>query len=146
VTSITHRQAGYRQALAEAGLQPDPELEWEVEGYPEVDQAALQRRLSQANRPTGIFAANDQLAIAVQRAAAALQLAIPRELALVGFDNLDLSAHLDIRLTTVAQPAFEMGQAVWELLCLRFRSGSGYSQKRLLPVQLIVRQSCGALG
>jgi DNA-binding LacI/PurR family transcriptional regulator len=63
----------------------------------------------------------------------------------VGFDNLDLSAHLDIPLTTVAQPAFEIGRAAWEVLHFRLDSETGLTQKRLLPVQLIVRRSCGAI-
>jgi GntR family transcriptional regulator, arabinose operon transcriptional repressor len=146
VTTFDHRRAGYRQALQEAGLQPQADLEWTVQGYPEIDQVLLQERLSQPDRPSAIFAANDQLAIAVQKAASAIHLSIPKDLALVGFDNLDISAHLDVRLTTVAQPAFEMGQAVWELLNFRFLSEPQYTQKRLLPVQLIVRHSCGAIG
>jgi GntR family transcriptional regulator of arabinose operon len=144
-TSMVHRQAGYRQALLEAGLEPQPELEWEVRGYPEIDQPLLEGLLCSPDRPTAICAANDQLAIAVQRAALVCGLVIPRDLALVGFDNLDISAHLDVPLTTVAQPAFEIGQVAWELLNLRLISEPQYPQKRLLPIQLIVRSSCGAL-
>lgn len=144
-TSITHRLAGYRQALQEAGVTPQPCLEWEVVGYPVVDQPDLEKRLSEPERPSAVFAANDQLAMAVHRAARAIQLSIPNDLALVGFDNLDISAHLDIPLTTIAQPAFEMGQVAWELLSFRFLSEPAYTQKRLLPVQLIVRRSCGTI-
>jgi GntR family transcriptional regulator, arabinose operon transcriptional repressor len=144
-TSIHHRKAGYRQALQEAGITLQAGLEWEVSGYPEVDQEALEQRFSQPERPTAIFAANDQLAIAIQRTARSIGLAIPTELALVGFDNLDLSAHLDIPLTTIAQPAFEIGRAAWEVLHFKLDSESGLTQKRLLPVQLIVRRSCGAI-
>lgn len=144
-TSITHRFAGYQQALQEADIFPQNDLEWVVEGYPEIDQNSLMNHLKQPNRPTAIFAANDQLAIAIQRAAQAINLLIPKDLALVGFDNLDISANLDVPLTTISQPAFEMGQTAWELLSFRFLSETRYPQQRLLPVQLIVRRSCGAI-
>lgn len=143
-TSIIHRQAGYRQALSEARIEIEPELEWEVEGYPQVDQKTLENRLVQSDRPTAIFAANDQLAIAVMQAARAARIAIPEELALVGFDNLDISAHLDVPLTTVAQPAFDIGRTAWHLLNRKLISGDICTEKHILPVQLIVRQSSGA--
>lgn len=143
-TSIAHRKAGYRQALIEAGLPLQPILEWEVVGYPEIDRSALEKRLRAADRPGAIFAANDQLAIAVQRAARALDLRIPEDIALVGFDNLEISAHLDIPLSTVAQPAFEIGRTAWEMLHCRILSEVSCVQKRILPVNLIVRSTCGA--
>lgn len=143
-TSIEHRRAGYRQALLEAGAPADRELECEVIGYPEIDQATLESYLMAPNRPTAIFAANDQLAIAVQRAARKLKLAIPADLALIGFDNLDISAHLDIPLTTIAQPAVEIGKVAGELVLSRIAKESSGVQRFVLPVQLIIRQSCGA--
>lgn len=144
-TSINHRLAGYRQALEEAGIRPESRLVWEVKGYPEIDQTALEEKLGEPDRPTAIFAANDQLAISVQKAARKVGLSIPSDLALVGFDNLDISAHLDIPLTTVAQPAFGIGQTAWEVLSFKLLSETGLVQKRLLPVQLIIRRSCGAI-
>lgn len=144
-STFEHRRAGYRQAMQESGIAPDSALEWEVVGYPEIDQAALEDRLSQPDRPTAIFAANDQLALAVQRAAWNLRIAIPQDLALVGFDNLDISSHLDIPLTTIAQPAFEIGKTAAELLLDRInQKASPDPQARILPVKLMIRISCGA--
>jgi len=144
-TSMEHRRLGYRQALLEAGIEPDPNDEWEVIGYPEVDQAALEERLSQPERPNAIFTANDQLALSVLSVARSLKISIPEELALVGFDNLDISAHLDIPLTTIAQPSFEIGYAAGELLVSQIKKDISWTQRRILPVQLIIRQSCGAI-
>lgn len=143
-TSMEHRRAGYRQALLEAGVPADPELEWEVVGYPEIDQASLEACLRASNLPTAIFAANDQLAIAVQRIARKLKLTIPGDFALIGFDNLDISAHLDIPLTTIAQPAVEIGRVAGELVLSKISKESWGIQRFVLPVQLIIRQSCGA--
>lgn len=160
VTTMEHRRAGYRQALQEAEVAFEPGLEWEVSGYPEIDLSDLEVKLAQPERPKAIFAANDQLALAVQRVARLLKLSIPDGLALVGFDNLEISAHVEIPITTIAQPAFEMGREAGELLLSKIMSvakreagGSGdeipaeasYAHKRILPVQLVVRQSCGAI-
>lgn len=160
-TTMEHRRAGYRQALQEAGIACEPELEWEVKGYPEIELTDLEVKLAGPEHPTALFAANDQLALAVQRVARTLRLAIPEDLALVGFDNLEISAHVDIPITTVAQPAFEIGQAAGELLLKKIFFAANqaaspgsteaglkttYVQKRILPVHLVVRQSCGAIG
>jgi DNA-binding LacI/PurR family transcriptional regulator len=142
-TSMEHRRLGYRQTLLEAGIEPDPNLEWEVIGYPEIDHDALKEYLLQTERPTAIFTANDQLALTVQRVAQSLNLQIPDDLALVGFDNLDISAHLDIPLTTVVQRAFDMGFEAGELILCQINERTNYTQRRILPVQLIIRRSCG---
>jgi GntR family transcriptional regulator of arabinose operon len=149
-TTMEHRRAGYRQALQEVGVPWEEGLEWEVKGYPEIDLAALGEKLTTPGRPTAIFAANDQLALAVQRVARSIKLSIPEDLALVGFDNLEISAHVDIPITTVAQSSFEIGRVAGELLLSRIRSAVHTpkltnNQKRILPIQLIVRRSCGAL-
>jgi len=145
-TAITmeHRRLGYRQAFMEAGIEPDPNLEWEVVGYPEIDKSALSAHLLQIEQPAAIFAANDQLALAVQQAARSLGLSIPGDLALVGFDNLEISAHLDIPLTTIAQSAFDIGSTAGELVLCKIKKELDCTQRRILPVQLIVRSSCGA--
>lgn len=144
-TSMEQRRLGYRNALMEASIEPDPNLEWEVVGYPEIDHNALKEYLLQLERPTGIFAANDQLALTVQRVAQLLNLQIPDDLALVGFDNLDISAHLDIPLTTVAQRAFDMGCTAGELVLCQISERANCTQRCILPVQLIIRRSCGAI-
>jgi GntR family transcriptional regulator of arabinose operon len=142
-TAMEHRRAGYHQSLIEACLPVDPELEWDVVGYPEVDQASVEGSLGAA-RPTAIFAANDQLAMAIQRAARKLKISMPEELALVGFDNLDISAQLDIPLTTIAQPAISIGRTAGELILSKISGQSPGIQCCILPVKLIVRQSSGA--
>jgi len=142
-TSMEHRRLGYRQALLEAGIEPDPNLEWEVIGYPEIDHAAIREYLLQPEQPTAIFAANDQLALAVQNVAQSLNITIPDELALVGFDNLDISTQREIPLTTIAQGSFDMGRAAGELVLCQIKEGNNCTQRRILPVQLIIRRSCG---
>jgi DNA-binding LacI/PurR family transcriptional regulator len=144
-TAIEHRRCGYRQALVEADLPLDPDLEWEVTGYPNIDLPSIETLLLRPDPPTAIFAANDQLALSVEQAARDLGIAIPQDLALVGFDDLDISAHVDIPLTTLAQPAVEIGRAAWKVLFNKITRSQAGIERLVLPVRLIVRRSCGAM-
>lgn len=140
--SMEHRLLGYRQALRERGIQAENELICRVQGYPTVDLTPLKTYLSGSQRPTAIFAANDQIAIALYRAAAAVGLRVPEDLAVVGFDNLDISPHLDPPLTTVSQPFMKIGETAVELLLRRIRGEAGHLQQITLTPELVIRQSC----
>jgi GntR family transcriptional regulator of arabinose operon len=140
--SMEHRYLGYMQALRERGLPLDDSLICHVEGYPTVDLTPLKAYLMTDNRPTAIFAANDQIAVALYRAAASLGLSIPRDIAVVGFDNLDIAAGLEPPLTTVAQPFRALGVQAAELLLRRINGETGGFVQVALPTELIVRTSC----
>lgn len=142
--SLEHRHAGYQQALAEAGLPTDRRLVAEVEGYPTVAIDPLCDFLRAHPDITAVFAANDQIALAVYHAARQLGKEIPRDLAVVGFDNLDFTEHLDVPLTTVMQPAYEIGQQAVEVLLKRIDDRLTRWQQVILPTQLVIRRSCGA--
>lgn len=143
--TMEHRQVGYRTAMAEAGLAVDPELVWEVTAYPAIDTAPLRQALADtASRPTAIFAANDRLALAVYKTARELGLRIPADLAVVGFSNLAIAAHLEIPLTTVAMPTFEIGRKAAEIVIGRILGTVTGLQQHILATELIVRESCGA--
>lgn len=142
--SLEHRAAGYRQALAEMGLPYDPTLVCEVEGYPSIDLGPLCHFLDRSAGVTAVFAVNDQIALAVYKATRQLGIRVPEDLALVGFDNLDFTMHLDIPLTTVEQPAFELGQQAVRTLIQRIENPTAEPQRLILPTRLIVRRSCGA--
>jgi len=140
--SMEHRKLGYLQAMRERGIEPENDLICQVQGYPTIDLTPLRDYLSSENRPTAIFAANDQIAIALYRAAALVGLSIPNDLTVLGFDNLDLTPHLDPPLTTIAQPFSKIGQVAVELLLNRIRGEAGYLQQATLAPELIVRKSC----
>jgi GntR family transcriptional regulator of arabinose operon len=140
--SMEHRLLGYFQALRERDVEPDERLICRVEGYPTVDLNALKAYVSTAQRPTAIFAANDQIAIGLYRAASSVGLHIPDDLSLVGFDDLDMASHLDPPLTTVAQPFLEIGRRAAELLLRRIRGEASPLQQMTLPPELIIRDSC----
>lgn len=140
-TSMEHRHVGYLQALRERGIQPDGSLVCYVEGYPTVDLTPLRAYLSSPNRPSAVLAANDQIAIALYRAAAAIGLSVPDDLSIIGFDNLDISEHLDPPLTTIAQPFLKIGQTAAEMLIQRIEGDSQYLRQVTIPPDLIVRAS-----
>lgn len=140
--SMEHRYLGYAQALAERDVALDEQLICRVEGYPVFEYSRLMAYLTGPQRPTAVFTANDQIAIALYRAAASVGLSIPGDLSVLSFDNLDVSSHLDPPLTTLAQPFAQIGQAAAELLLRRLAGEQGYCEQITLPPQLIIRESC----
>lgn len=140
-TSMEHRHVGYTQGLRERGIPYEPGLVCHVEGYPTVDLTPLRAYLSSPNRPTAVLAANDQIAIALYRAAASVGLSVPGDLSIVGFDNLDISEHLDPPLTTIAQPFLKIGQKAAEVLIHRIEGDAQYLRQITIAPDLIVRES-----
>ncbi len=167
------RDQGYRQALEEAGLRVDPELVLEGDFTPSGGRNAASKlfALPIEQRPTAIFAGSDPMAYGVLAAAEEYGLHIPRDIALVGFDDIASSAHVRPSLTTVRQPFYEMGQHGIKLLLSMlntpriptrgeagfnsflppFSGSSGVDGKEngspvriQLPTSLIVRASCGS--
>ncbi len=143
--SMEHRLLGYTQAVIERGCAPDEAMICRVEGYPVVDRKPLMKYLSDPNRPTALLAANDQIAIAIYRAAAALGLSIPDDLSVLGFDDLDVSAHLDPPLSTIAQPFQHIGRMAAEVLLRRLNGEYGSLEQLALQPSLVLRGSCRAL-
>ena len=93
---------------------------------------------------TAIFAGNDAMAFGVGRAAVELNLQIPRDVSLIGFDDVDLAQVVNPPLTTIHAPKYEIGQvAVESLLKLVQRGSSRPPEQRILGVELVVRKSCG---
>jgi len=133
------REAGYRKALAEAGILVDPALigsgRYRDDTAREVARAALARPA----RPTAIFAANDISAIAVIQVAAELGLDVPRDLSVIGFDDVpDASQHTP-PLTTVRQRMQRLGEVAVGMLT-GFVEGHAPEQTHVrLPTELVVR-------
>lgn len=145
--SARRREAGYREALAEAGIPFDPGLV-QVGAYTEATAEEPARRLlSLDDRPTAIFAANDLSAIQVLRTAAAYGLAVPDDLSVVGFDNIPGSALTEPPLTTVDQSIQELGEEAVRILVDLIDGPVGRDEAAAthvtLPTKLVVRRSTG---
>ena len=102
-------------------------------------------QLPPEKRPTAIFAATDEMAYGVLSAAEEYGIAIPQDIALVGFDDDEPSVHVRPPLTTIRQPYYEMGeQGLKLLLSLLGSPGEDKPVRIQLTTSLIVRASCGA--
>lgn len=136
------REAGYREALAQYGL--PFRSEWAVNGHftEEGGMRALDALLELPERPTAVFAANDEMAIGILVEARRLGLSVPEELAVVGFDNIRLARLISPALTTVNQPRMDGGFRLAQNLAQRL-SGSADPEHILLQADLVMRQSCG---
>ena len=139
------REAGYRSALADAGIPVDPLL-IQAAGYDESDaRDAVRNLLGLPERPTAIFAANDMSAIATMEVAMALGLRVPGDLSVIGFDNVPESLMVEPALTTVEQPIQLMGRLAVEML-LDMLAGRELAQRHVrLPTRLVARASCAPL-
>lgn len=144
-TSLAHRQTGYRQAMSEAGLTvDDATMICEVPSYPDIATEPLYDFLTRTPRLSAVFAANDQIGMAVYRVAREIGLRIPQDLAIVGFGDLDFTTQLDVPMTTIQLSAFDMGYNAARLLIDRATNPNRPLQRVILPTSLVVRQSCGA--
>ena len=137
------RYMGYLDALAAGGIEADPQLVVVGELNRAAGFAALIRLSGLADPPTAVFTANDAVALGVIQAAHERHLAVPEQLSVVGYDDVDLAAHSVPPLTTVAQPMAEMGKAAVELLVERLHGTSPERAPRqvVLPARLVVRGS-----
>ena len=110
------RVEGVREALAERGVSLEPPLLLEAEYKIDSGAVAMRRLVSHGDRPTAIICGNDVLAAGAILAARRMRLAIPTDLSVTGFDNIDLARLLDPPLTTVHVPHRRMGRAAAEML------------------------------
>jgi len=138
------REEGYRQAMAAAGLPVTADL-LRVGGYDaRISADAVRLLLSEVDRPTAIFAANDVTALATVAVAGELGLRVPDDLSVVGFDNVPDSALCDPPLTTVEQPIQEMGRLATAMLIELIEGRPVERTHVTLPTRLVVRWSTTA--
>jgi LacI family transcriptional regulator len=140
--SARQRREGYEEAHRNAGLPLRAELYVEGDYSRGVAFVGAQQLLSLAERPTAIMAANDQTAFAVMEVAGQMNIRIPQELSVIGFDNIPESAYTSPPLTTVDQAIVAMGGRAAELLIQKVEGKEVANDLYQLPTQLIVRESC----
>ncbi len=106
-------------------------------------RSTLEHILGQVPRPTAFFGCNDHIALVIMKHLYAMGIKIPQEISVAGFDNLRLTEHLAIPLTTVDQPKQEMGRRAVELLLERIELGKDRAPRReVFYPHLIIRDSC----
>jgi DNA-binding LacI/PurR family transcriptional regulator len=136
----TERFSGYRQIIDEADLGFAPELVAHGDGGPEAGMQATARLLALPDPPTAVYCYNDMQALGALRAVRERGLNVPRDVSVVGMDDLYLSSYTDPPLTTVQQPKQEMGRRAAQIL-LELLSGKTPESHIMLPGKLVVRES-----
>jgi DNA-binding LacI/PurR family transcriptional regulator len=112
-------------------------------GGPELGLELVRKVLSATDRPTAIYAASDSLAKIVYRVAAERGFQIPRDLSVVGFADHEFAAELTPPLTTIRQPAYEIGCKAAEIVTRAAVALERIPTHVELPVELIIRESTG---
>jgi len=137
--SATLREAGYRQALADAGIQFNPALVRVGLYKRETAKAPAASLLSMTDRPTAVFAANDLSAIAIIQVAAELGLEVPGDLSVIGFDDIPEASQMNPALTTIRQPMKKLGATAAGML-VSLLNGETLPQNHIrLPTGLVRR-------
>jgi LacI family transcriptional regulator len=140
--TIKQRMEGYCAAMAFAGLKPDLCTLGES---PEEMLQALQSLLARSRPPTALFCTNNLITRNALHSLSALNVGIPQEMAMVGFDDFDMADIIKPAVTVVRQPVGALGRTAAELLFQRLASGSSHKDPRriIMPLELVVRDSCG---
>jgi DNA-binding LacI/PurR family transcriptional regulator len=141
-SSLLERIRGYQSVLSEYGLETDDPLmaygDFTFESGYQIAPGLLNRR----DRPTAIFSLNDRMALGILRWAQENNLQIPRDLSVIGFDDIPASANSTPPLTTICQPSIEMGKMAANLL-FRLIEGEKPPMRCIVPTELVIRSSTG---
>jgi DNA-binding LacI/PurR family transcriptional regulator len=134
---VSRRLVGFRQGLQEVGIElPDAFVRLAPYSQEQTQKVAAEL-LNLPQPPTAIFAATDFQALGVLKAARHLKIQVPEQLAVVGFDDLDLSEYVD--LTTICQHLDESGRLAVEILLIHLESPSRPPQHVTIPLKIIER-------
>lgn len=144
--TIRSRWTGVEDALRTAGIPLAEHLIYDQGDFlPQSGYAGAEVLLHQSDPPTAIFAFNDLMAFGALRYAQMHGWEIPRQLSVIGFDDILISSYTMPSLSTIAQPKYELGQRAAEILLHRLQKSEEPVQTIVLPTRLIVRESTGPL-
>jgi LacI family transcriptional regulator len=143
------REMGYKEALAENGIEFDEDLIISGEFERDIANQAMKNFIDRHRTGTNIgfdavFAGDDDAAIGVIQALKEYSLRIPDDIAVVGFDDSRLSAFLDPPLTTVRAPTYDVG-CIAAINLFQMLDDQPVENATLLPTEIILRHSCGCL-
>lgn len=139
------RFTGYKEALKEAGLNFDKELLFQSDFTVEGGIKCANKFLSNNFSATAIFCANDALAVGCMKVLLSRDIKIPQDIAIVGYANIQYSDFLKIPLTTITQPAMEIGRIGTKILLEMIEGKRKGHRQIFLKTDLIIRESSGAV-
>lgn len=137
------RLVGFRAELQALGIERHPEYEQIGDWYTESGERAMRALFSLPEPPTAVFAAADLMAVGAMKAARDAGLDVPSDLAVVGFDDIQLASLLHPALTTIHQDKVGLGRAAARALLEQIENPEMTPAALTLPVELIIRASCG---
>ncbi len=140
-----HRYQGYLDAMAKHDLPVSEQLVKDTiltanDGYESMKELIEKKTL-----PSAVFCGNDTVAMGVMKALDEAGIAVPQDISLVGFDNIDTCVYLKPNLTTIDIPKKELGRLAVKVLLDRLTSNRQYSIRVTIPFSLVVRESCRTL-
>ncbi|MEW6046096.1 MAG: LacI family DNA-binding transcriptional regulator [Bacillota bacterium] len=135
------RLAGFERAVREYRLSPDQVTVVEGDFREEGGYRAARQLLERSPRPTAVFAANDVMALGALAAFEEAGVRVPEEIAVAGYDDIPYAVRVRPKLTTVAQPKYEMGAAAAELMVRRLSDPGRAVERVLLEPRVVVRES-----
>jgi LacI family repressor for deo operon, udp, cdd, tsx, nupC, and nupG len=138
------RDRGYESALAAAGIKRNRKLTVEGDFSAEAGIRCTEALFATGVPFTALFCGNDEMAIGALRAIKSRGLRVPEDISVVGFDDIRFARYSDPPLTTIAQPAGEIGREAATLLIEILQHAEVPPRKRILPTQLVVRGSAAA--
>ena len=139
---VEQRLLGYRRALAQNGVEFDPSLVFECE-FSTSKMMALGESLANRKDITAVFATADMLAAGIMSGLQQAGRMVPRDISVVGFDDINWARMTMPMLTTVHQDAEEKGRIAAECMIQRLEGKPASFRSRALPVHLVIRSSAG---
>ncbi|MGA8204672.1 MAG: LacI family DNA-binding transcriptional regulator [Woeseiaceae bacterium] len=140
-TSSKERLAGFREAMAAAGLAVDERLIVFGKYTAHLGETAAKKLLIQKVRPTAIFCFSDEIALGCMYALQRQGFAVPADISVIGFDNIPFAKYFVPSLTTVAQPTEEIGTLCAALLFDLIDEKKLIKMRHILPHELLIRES-----
>lgn len=138
------RERGYRRALIEHGLMANPLYRFSGDICVATGVEIAELCLKMEDRPDAIFCVQDMIAIGCQNALKKAGVKIPEEIAIAGFDNLEICEICDPPLTTIGQPFYEIGKETMNMLVMLIKGEIAVGRRVLIDHKLIVRGSTDA--
>lgn len=138
------RYQGFLDTMHRIGIESPEALAVDAPFSPAGGYDAVHQLLQKKKPFTAILCANDMLAVGALKALKEHRLRVPRDVSLIGINDMETSRYLDPMLTTVSIPIQEMGMHVAKLLIDRINGGHREPVKLILPSALICRESCAA--
>ncbi|MFT5700760.1 MAG: DNA-binding LacI/PurR family transcriptional regulator [Desulforhopalus sp.] len=135
-----HRWHGYKKCLRDKGIPYDEELLVQTDYSLPGGRDAIKKLLGLPSPPTAVFCSNDYIALGAMKGARELGLTLPTDLSIVGFDDMQTASYMVPALTTIKQPAYEMGRRAAELL-LQLTEKQSKPTQDMMDTSLIIRES-----